>query len=654
LTTDGDPRVPREARAALTPVQQTVLQLWTGSRCDDEAISRRTGISLESIPGQRGRIVQKLSRPLGVASVERAVLNLWLDHGLGDAEIARMTALSLDTVTDRRELAISHMSRALGVPVDEIGSGLAAVASASARIAASATEHPPDAEAGEGTTRGAPPNERPGPGSRSPAMFRSLNPTRWAARLPERTRIILGGAVTAALTALVVQALAPQHFQATARLLVSPVRAADPNFAGIPLLTTTGASPSAARGTAQTLVASPAVAAESAIRMGSAWSPSRVTSSVDVAAAANANIVDVTATTGTAASATRLANTYAAAALALRRAQLRPALATQLAISRSQLEALTNDPALPASGPEQRYAALALLAGRGDPTLTLARPAVLSGQPGRLHTLGIVIIALVCGGLLGAIGAWFAGPLSRRRIADRQRIVGLTGLPVLGAIGADRTGLDGSHSFDRLVSLLAEIGPPLRTIALIRPDGDGDHAEIASAVAVALAERGAMVGFIDMDWRRWDGRRADRGEAVTRSRSGAEPLDILGPSPLDPNVLAGTISSEAEPAAMGAALERAIARVDRVIIDVISPRSPAAAAGIARADLALLVVPLGQADETEVVDLQQAMFSAGALRAAVVTVAPQAWRPTRRGRGRPGRLGRRLRYTPSPSMGRPA
>ena len=87
---------------------------------------------------------------------------------------------------------------------------------------------------------------------------------------------------------------APKRYRATAQLLVSPVPANDPAFAGIPLLTDSGGKHTAAA-TAAAMLASPQVAQAVQSQLGLARSAASVLGSLHAHVVPGSDVVDVTA-----------------------------------------------------------------------------------------------------------------------------------------------------------------------------------------------------------------------------------------------------------------------------------------------------------------------------------------------------------------------
>jgi capsular polysaccharide biosynthesis protein len=141
---------------------------------------------------------------------------------------------------------------------------------------------------------------------------------------------------------------APKRYDATAKLLVTPVAASDPTFAGFDLLRD---APSAAA-----LVRTPEVATAVRTQLGLRRSPSSLLHDVHTRVESGSNVVDVTAQETGAVSAAQVANAFVDALIAQRTATFQSELSAALA--RTPTDALRR------------------LQGRPDPTLQRASTAL--------------------------------------------------------------------------------------------------------------------------------------------------------------------------------------------------------------------------------------------------------------------------------------
>ena len=128
--------------------------------------------------------------------------------------------------------------------------------------------------------------------------------------------------------------------EASAKLLVNPVPDGDTSFFELPILRGSGAEPQRPVTTAATLIESPEAARRAARELDSGTSPQQVTAAIEATARDGENIVEVTATAGNPDEAADIANTYADAALAVRREMLEPRVDAAIERTRAELEAL--------------------------------------------------------------------------------------------------------------------------------------------------------------------------------------------------------------------------------------------------------------------------------------------------------------------------
>lgn len=628
------------AIAILAPEERALLELWGHGGLGDARLASAAGIAPEGIAVRRGRICMLMAEAVDLDPGQRALLYLWADHGLDEATLVARTGVKPEALRQRRVRIVAQLSEALGVSLPGVENGLEALS------AAARQRNDSDPEVAHRPSRAnvrrhvpEPPDEPPmAPTPTSGASLRHFHH-----RISERLRVVLACAVLAAVAAFVGQAISPRHYHATALLVVDPVRADNPNFSGIPILSV-GGDPSTARTTAQSVVAATSVAELAAARLGTAWSPARVASNVAVTAASNANIVRVTSAADTAAAARQLADTYANAALRLRREEVTPAVTAQLASAASQLQAVARNRRVSSSAQVERYAAIASLVGAGDPTLSLARPAVVAPQISRRHQAAIVVFALAAGALLGAVGGWFAGPLSRRRIRDEHRLVKLLGIPLLATLEPDRSDeLTMVPALDRLTTLLLASERPPQTIAFAGCDNGEGKTTLATAFAVHLARRGARVTLLDLDWWTWDAHRRlnvlqDLSPTGRRAPVGSDA--VLRPSPSVPGLTVGAVYSAVNPEAVSEAVEAARYQANYVILDTPSFGTSASSIGVlSAADIVILVAATGRTSEADLLSLQAALAQADIPPSGVINLIPDESAES-------GSRGRRLRSDP--------
>lgn len=434
---------------------------------------------------------------------------------------------------------------------------------------------------------------------------------------PRPARLAAACSLAAGLVAGVGVLTASHDYQATALVLVTPLRAADANYSGLPVLHSSGDSAAVLK-TAAAILGQPSVTALTARDMGPQWSPTRVNSHVLVVADPAANLLDVKATGSSAAQAIRLANVFTANALALRRAQLQPAIASQLAHAQAGLRSLGPATTRASAAAATRVAALLALRGTGDPTIRAARQATVGSRQGPTRDAELVLLALIAGALLGLGGDWFADRLGRRAVRDERRLAKLTKVPILARFPAGwrSAGLEDAWNapeLQRLVTLL-ELGRSApETIAVVSPDAGDGKTTVATALAVHLARRRESVALLDLDWRTLDAQRrlGVSHAAAASSRGSSGNNHPLLPAAGARSLLVGAVGSVSS-AELSATVTRTLSITDRVVVDTpsLSMSRDALSAAVA-VEAVLVVVALERTSEHDLIETLQSLLRAG-------------------------------------------
>jgi Mrp family chromosome partitioning ATPase len=483
-----------------------------------------------------------------------------------------------------------------------------------------------------------PPMVGPERSGKAGASLRSKAP--WSAdgsdRRPSRRRvelarwlrtpagIVVACALAAAVAAAAGIALTPVKYQATALALILPVRSSDPTYADVPLLRSSG-DPTRALRTAVGVINRSSVAAMAAQRLG--LTEQFVESHVHVGRQTNASFVGVTATADSSALATALADVYLTSALKLRAQEVGPGIAAAVARAQAEVASLGTG-TRPGIAAARRVSALTALEGHGDPTIQLARSAVLDPQPGRRRHAEELVLALIAGGLLGLCGIWFVNHISRAALQDERQVATLTGLPILARLDGDgpRPGarkLSFTRDLQGLLTVLASTGKSDRTIAVISPSPGDGKTTVATSLAAYLARRGESVALLDLDLRKLD---AHRRLGVTRmppsgSSTGAwniTPQTLLS-APVAPTLLVGAAWAGAGARSTRESLARALEMVDRVVIDTPAIGvSKDALTAVSAVDAVLIVVALGRTTELALHETNDALVRAGIDPAGIV------------------------------------
>ena len=421
-------------------------------------------------------------------------------------------------------------------------------------------------------------------------------------------------------------------YDATTEILVTPISPQDRSFVSLPLPRAVGTAPTIVQ-TEANIVDSPEAAALTAKRL-SDTTPNAVRNSVAVTGSATGNIVNVTAGASDPDRAAAIANTYARAALDVRKRTLGPLVYQAIQSAKKSLADVPDPNSETAQVLRQRLVDLRSLRGGVDPTLSLNHPAVPPAAPAGLSRSIIVLIALLAGTAIGLVASLLLELLVPRRIKNEFDVVHVYGLPVLArvpflkgrgwdperpldqeappavedAFRALRTQVELRHS--RRASQGAEASRNGRVVAITGTSRGAGVTTTAIGLAMALTRRGQSVLLIDLDLQ----------EPSVAPRIGVEPRGDLASLLTQGTSLADVVALvrdvprlavvAAPPAADLSITERISARVpellsssrfvaDWVIVDVapVTELSDLLMIGYASDDL-LLVSRLGFTHET--------------------------------------------------------
>ena len=321
-----------------------------------------------------------------------------------------------------------------------------------------------------------------------------------------RWRLVAIVTLAALAGGLAAMAVVTPKYESTAELVIAPLRVNDRTFVGLSLLRDTG-DPARTAQTAARLVDSPAAAELTAQRLGTGWDAKRVEAAVRLGTQRQSNLLTVTARARSAELAARVANEFAGAALAVREHVVESDL--RIAIRRLRARLDIERAAGGEGGREtiDRLAALqAAFDAKGDPTLALARSAdVPSGRAGAAGWR-IVLMALLAGLVVGAVGAVLTDSLDRR-VRDHDDAVGAYPLPVLATVprGSRRARTTSFlltpatlNAFHTVRAQLQAVGPTRSILVASASSRDG-RTTTAAGLAAAMVEAGQRVLLIDLD-----------------------------------------------------------------------------------------------------------------------------------------------------------
>lgn len=326
------------------------------------------------------------------------------------------------------------------------------------------------------------------------------------------TPIALIVAVTV-LAATVFSFTATKRYQASADLFVTPVDPADTSYIGLSVLRT-DSDPTRSVVTAARFVTTPQTIAIAERRLGA-----DLRKSVTVVPVGQADIVSIEGHAHTAAGAALIANTFAAATLTARTADLHRQVAAASDAISAQLQALRkqhaeNSPA--AAALSQRLAGLVGLAGQPDPTLHLLSAAQVPSSPTWPRPLLSIVIAALAS-LLLAVGVTIGLEVLSERIDHEEELLFGLQLPILARVPrASRSEIRGYFSGVQLLPgsiweafrglranlmLTGEAGVP-KVILFTSAMPEEGKSFAAATFAVSLAQSGLQVILVDGDLRR--------------------------------------------------------------------------------------------------------------------------------------------------------
>jgi capsular polysaccharide biosynthesis protein len=190
----------------------------------------------------------------------------------------------------------------------------------------------------------------------------------------------------------------PPKWEASARVLVVPVPA-DVDLPGLSLVSES-VEPTRSLQTAIALLDTPAAEAATAAKLGAPWSQASVDQSVVLQPLGQSYVVEVKAQADSPDTAAHLATTFVESAIATRNSEVRQQALALLAL-RSSLPAGMTSKLNAATG-----ARLELIARTGDPSLSMAQPAIPPSSPVGLPAPYKIALSAVLGLCLAIAGAW--------------------------------------------------------------------------------------------------------------------------------------------------------------------------------------------------------------------------------------------------------
>ena len=209
---------------------------------------------------------------------------------------------------------------------------------------------------------------------------------------------------------------APKQYRATAQLLVSPVSAADPTFAGLDVFRDVPGKASAAQ-SAAVLVRSPQVADAVRAQLGVRRSRDSLLHEVHAHVVGGSSVVDVSVEDGSATTAAQLANAFVDALIAQRTAGFQSQLTSAI---RRDGDLLGGNPGDQKAELARRLAVLRSFQGQPDPTLRRAATATAPSSASWPELGELVLVGAGVGLAVGAV-CWLVLAIMRGGVPARPR-----------------------------------------------------------------------------------------------------------------------------------------------------------------------------------------------------------------------------------------
>lgn len=328
--------------------------------------------------------------------------------------------------------------------------------------------------------------------------------------------------IAVALLTLAVAAIttlrSPPKYEASSKVLVSPIQQGEPNLVNVGVVVETG-EPVRTVQTAAALVDSLPAAQAVAARLGHGWTSGRVQQSISVTPLGESDVLKVTAQAASARGAATLANAFANAAVDYRASIVQRNIRAQLNELNARLLQVGAGAGVGNVSLAQelatRIASLRSAQVSGaDPSLSVTELATPPGAPtGAPHWL-ILFLSLIGGLAIGSVTA-LGAEFFDRRVRDLDDVAELFPVPVLAAIpnvhvGGKRRRLRPNAfpplAFEQLRMLRVQLTYRERSRAImVTSAGPGDgKTTLATALAAAFAETGEEVILMDLDLRKPD------------------------------------------------------------------------------------------------------------------------------------------------------
>jgi capsular exopolysaccharide synthesis family protein len=302
-------------------------------------------------------------------------------------------------------------------------------------------------------------------------------------------------------------------YEASAKLLVSPLAQDDATFEGIDVLRTDVTDSTRTLQTAATLVDSPDAAERAATALDAGWTRGAVESAVEVETQGESNILIVTAKAGSAEEAAQLANVFTESTLDARAAAIRPQIDATLESLEAQQEAALTDEA--AAERAARIDRLQAAREEGDPAFSLTQRAFPPGGPIQTPAWIVVGLAVIAGFTLATVAALLL-ELFERRVRDEDELRSIYPLPVLAHVpevprraqrrlkSPQTTPPAVKEAFRTLQVQLDRTGERPRALMVTSASSGDAKTTSAITLGIQLVAAGHRVILIDFDLRKPD------------------------------------------------------------------------------------------------------------------------------------------------------
>jgi Mrp family chromosome partitioning ATPase/capsular polysaccharide biosynthesis protein len=322
-------------------------------------------------------------------------------------------------------------------------------------------------------------------------------------------RLVLGVIAVAILGSLLGLAVRSPDFEATARLLVTPLPREDEALQVLPDVRT-GVDPAQTIETVVALVDTDQAAATTARRLGPPWTVKRVHEAVEVGPQGTSNVIEVVATADDDQLSARMANAFAGAAVEQRDRRLRRLADEALARARADLAGLAGQTGAEVEALQARIAELERVRANGDPTLDLLQQAAVPRDPQGLPPALIVLLTALAGIVLAVAAAALSDLLGPGRIDTEEDATGLYPLPILTRLpllprGRRTAGAPELREGLRTLQVQLELEEGRHRAVMVTSAASGDgKTTTALAFALELAASGRQVILVDLDLRKPD------------------------------------------------------------------------------------------------------------------------------------------------------